>query len=115
MRRLLFVGGLLLIASLVVAAGTTRNVTYRTTRPTTGSPAVQFNWNISDNNGATWTLAATTPDTVVTLPLTLLKTYIVKVAGVDALGRQGQFSVNADPFTPDDGPPGVPGKPARLP
>lgn len=105
--------GVLLVGTLAIAAGTTRSVTYRCTKPTTGSPVVTYNWYTSDNAGTTWTLAATSTDTFVTLSLTLLKTYIVKVEGVDALNRHGPFSVNADPFTPDDGPPGAPGKPVR--
>lgn len=103
----------LLLGSLAVAAGTTRSVTYRTTKPTTGSPVTQYNWYMSDNNGTTWTLGVSTPDTVATLQMTLLKTYIVRVEGVDALNRHGPFSVNSDPFTPDDGAPGAPGKPVR--
>jgi len=115
MRRIvLLVVSVLLLGSLAFAA-TTRSVTYRVTRPTTGSPAVAFNWHLSDNNGTTWTLATTTPDTFATLTLTTLKTYLVKVQAVDALNRIGPFSVNSDPFTPDDGAPGATGKPTRVP
>lgn len=115
MRKWTIIVAVLLAASLVIAAGTTRSVTYRTTKPTTGSPVTQYNWYLSDNSGTTWTLGASTADTVATLQLTLLKTYIVRVEGVDALNRHGPFSVNSDPFTPDDGAPGAPGKPSRVP
>jgi len=36
------------------------------------------------------------------------------VAGVDAQDRQGTWSVSSDPYSPDLGPPGQPGKPMIM-
>ena len=49
-----------------------------------------------------------------TLAATLDGTHRIRVAGVDALDRQGPFSVPSDPYTPLDSPPSEPGKPIPV-
>jgi len=116
MKRILMIAtGVVLLAAFAVAAGTTTPVTYRWTKPTTGSPVVTYEVYTSTNNGTTWALAATEPDTTATIPLTYMQTYLVRVRGVDAQNRVGAYSPASDPFMPDAGAPGASGKPIRVP
>ena len=46
-----------------------------------------------------------------TLNATLGQSHQTRVAGVDAENRQGPFSNASDPYMPDAGAPGQPGKP----
>lgn len=99
---------------LVVGGQTTSiNVTYTWTAPTTGS-AVHHYVVQTSSNGTTWTTLAaqpTTPTITVAAPVGI--PIIVRVAGVDAQGRQGVYSESSTPFSPDAGAPGVPGTPNR--
>lgn len=80
------------------------------TAPTTGSPAVSYVLQLSVDGGPFVTYG-TTETTSLSLTLDNLKTYIARVAGVDALGRQGPWSEDSDPYLADLGLPGQPGKP----
>jgi hypothetical protein len=87
-------------------------VTYTWTAPTTGSAVAYYLVEVSNDGGANWTVAGTTLDLTYTFTdFQNFDTYIVRVAGVDAQGRQGPYSVPSDPYTPDLGPPGAPGVP----
>lgn len=104
---------LILLASLAIGQTTSLNVTYTWSAPTTGS-AVHHYVVQTSSNGTTWTTIAaqpTSPSVTVAAPVGV--TILVRVAGVDAQGRQGVYSDPSDPFVPDAGQPGAPGKPVK--
>ncbi len=103
----------LLVGTLPAQAQTTVQVTATWTAPSTGSPVHHYVVQLSTNGGA-YQAAGTTTTTSVTLTLTVGSTYTVRVAGVDAQSRQGPYSLPSDPYTPDLGPPGQPGKPILM-
>lgn len=103
----------LLIGSIAIGQTTSLNVTYTWSAPTTGS-AVHHYVVQTSSNGTTWTTIAaqpTSPSVTVAAPVGV--TILVRVAGVDAQGRQGVYSDPSDPFVPDAGQPGAPGKPVK--
>ncbi len=85
-------------------------VSYTWTAPTTGTP-VEFYVVQHSVNGGQWTQVDTSTENTYTLSATAGESHQIRVAGVDADDRQGPFSVASDPFTPDAGAPGQPGKP----
>jgi len=85
-------------------------VNYQWTAPVTGSPVDHYVVQQSVNGGS-WTQIATSSSTTYTLSASVGDAHSIRVAGVDADGRQGVFSVASDPYTPDLGAPGQPGKP----
>lgn len=91
--------------------------TYRWTSPTTGSPVVAYNVELKEDQND-WVFYKSTPDTNITMNLKIGITYTVRVAGVDALDRQGVYSDPSEPYTPQSpepvGPPSKPGKPYRV-
>ncbi len=95
------------------AAQTTEDVTYTWTPPTTGSPVDHYVVEHSVNDGPFVQIATVTTNTY-TLAATVDDSHQVRVAGVDALARQGPYSEASDPYTPQLGPPGQPGKPIPL-
>lgn len=104
---------LILLASLAIGQTTSLNVTYTWSAPTTGS-AVHHYVVQTSSNGTTWTTIAaqpTSPSVTIAAPVGV--TILVRVAGVDAQGRQGVYSEASDPFVPDAGQPGAPGKPVK--
>lgn len=110
---------LILIATvlLVVAAGAVQaqeSVSYTWTAPTTGSAVDHYVVQHSTDGGA-W---VTVDDAVTTLSYTLSAAYDVehriRVAGVDALDRQGPWSAASDPYSPTLGAPGQPGQPIPV-
>lgn len=103
----------LLISTLVIGQTTVVNVTWTWTPPTTGSVVHHYVVQTT-NNGSTWTTITAQPTTAsITLPCQVGTNIQIRVAGVDAQGRQGVWSEMADPFVPDAGVPGAPGKPVR--
>ncbi len=79
--------------------------------PTTGELAVSYVVETREDGGD-WALAGTTTDAFyVFTEFTVLHTYEVRVAAVDASDRQGSFSLPSLPLTSDQGPPGAPGIP----
>jgi hypothetical protein len=116
-RRLLFVAGLALLmtlsGALPAAAQSTVQVTASWTPPSTGSPVEHYVVQVSTNGGP-YASAGTTTTTSISLTFTVGNTYTVRVAGVDAQDRQGPYSAPSDPYTPDIGPPGAPGKPVIM-
>jgi hypothetical protein len=112
-RKALFVLSLILLASLAIGQTTSLNVTYTWSAPTTGSVVHHYVVQTS-SNGTTWTTITaqpTSPSATVAAPVGVQ--LLVRVAGVDAQGRQGVFSDPSDPFVADAGQPGAPGKPVK--
>lgn len=81
--------------------------------PGGGSPAVRYVVQVKTDSGqfATYTTVTTTS---AVLTLESGHTYIVRVAGVDARDRQGPWSAESEPWTPDLGPPTAPTKPTLV-
>ena len=91
-------------------AQTEVSVNYTWTAPTTGSPVDHYVIQHSLNSGA-WTQIATSSGNTYTLIASIGDSHQIRVAGVDDQARQGPFSMASDPYTPELGPPGQPGKP----
>lgn len=105
----------LLVLGISLAAGaaqaqTTMDVAYQWTAPTTGAAVDHYIVEHSVDGGA-WTQVASVATNTYTLTAEVGVSHRVRVAGVDALGRQGVYSDPSDPYTPDPGSPGQPGKP----
>lgn len=104
-----------LIATLLLGAGsalaqTEMQVNYQWTAPTTGTVVDHYVVEQSVNSGP-WTQVGTASSNTFTLTAAVGNSYQLRVAGVDADDRQGPYSVTSDPYVPDAGPPGQPGKP----
>ena len=100
---------MILLASTAMAQ-TEVEATCEWAAPTTGSPVLLYVIEHSVIDGA-WTQIATTSATTYTFMVSVGDSHRVRVAGVDADGDQGPFSLPSDPYIPDLGPPGQPGKP----
>lgn len=105
----------LVLMFVVPVASAPINVTYSWTAPTTGSACVAYEVERSLDNGVTWTAYTTTTSTTAVVVAPDLQPIVIRVRGVDSLGRKGVYSASSDPFTNDPGPPGACGKPARIP
>jgi len=81
--------------------------------PTYGTPVEHYVLQHSINDGA-WQLVGTTQDTLYTFGISFLDSHRVRVAGVDAEGRQGPFSLPSNYYRPADVFPNQPGKPFRF-
>jgi hypothetical protein len=102
-----------LCGALPAAAQTSVQVTASWNPPTEGSPVVHYVLQLSIDGG-NFTTVATVEGVSHVLELEIDRTYIARVAGVDAQDRQGPWSLPSDPYTPDVGAPGQPGKPMIL-
>jgi hypothetical protein len=102
-----------LSGALPAAAQTTVQVTATWAAPSEGSPVQHYVFQLSTNGGPFATVG-TVSGTSYALELEIGQTYIARVAGVDSQGRQGSWSLPSDPYTPDVGPPGQPGKPIIM-
>lgn len=91
-------------------AQTEMPVAYTWTVPTTGT-AVEFYVVEHSVDGGNWTQIATSTENTYTLNATVGQSHRIRVAGVDASNRQGPYSLPSDPYLPDAGAPGQPGKP----
>lgn len=91
-------------------AQTEMPVTYTWTAPTSGT-AVDFYIIQHSVDGGNWTQVATSTENTYTLTATVGQSHQIRVAGVDSGNRQGPYSVASDPYLPDAGAPGQPGKP----
>ena len=94
----------------LAAAQTSVEVQYVWTAPTTGSP-VDYYVVQHSADGGTWVTLGNAPELTYTLDAEYGVSHQIRVAGVDAEGRQGPYSAPSDPYTPDAGAPGQPGKP----
>jgi len=115
--RILQIGQWVLLGMLVLApavsAQTTQDVTFTWTPPTSGAAVDHYVVEQSVDDGP-WVQIATVASNSFTLAATLEHSHQIRVAGVDALDRQGPFSEASDPYTPADSPPGEPGKPIPV-
>ena len=114
MRKFIVSGilGLLLLIAGSAFGQTVTSVEYQWTASIEGSPAVEYTvqYRVDGGNWIDAGVATTTSWTFENL-FEYHKTYEVRIAGVDKLGRQGPFSDPSDPYMPDLGPPGAPGIP----
>jgi hypothetical protein len=117
MKRLLMilVALVVLVPMVVEAQTTTMPVTYTWTAPTTGSAVHHYIVQTSANLTAWTTLTAQPATPVITIPAAVGVNIQIRVAGVDAQGRQGLWSDPSIPFVLDAGAPGVSGTPIRVP
>ncbi|MBE0565085.1 MAG: fibronectin type III domain-containing protein [Krumholzibacteria bacterium] len=100
------------LAAAPAAAQTgTMDVAYQWTAPTTGSVVQHYVVEHSVDGGAWTQVAASVTGNSYTLAAVTGVSHRIRVAGVDAQGRQGPFSLPSDAYTPDAGAPGQPGKP----
>ena len=95
------------------AAQTEVEVEFGWTAPNTGSAVDHYVIEHSVNGGA-WTQIATSATNTYTLTATVGDSHQLRVAGVDAQGRQGVYSNPSAPYVPDVGPPGQPGQPILM-
>lgn len=89
----------------------TMTVSYQWTAPTTGSAVVYYVVEHDVDGSNDWQPEGQTDTNSFTLDLAVGQAHRIRVAAVDAEGRQGPWSVASDPYTPDLGAPGQPGKP----
>jgi hypothetical protein len=108
-----FIAALCLCLTVPASAQDTVQVTASWTAPTTGSPVQHYVLQLSINGGP-FTTVATVAGLSTQLELEIGQTYTARVAGVDSQDRQGSWSETSDPYTPDLGVPGQPGKPLIL-
>ena len=90
------------------------DVTYTWTAPTTGSAVHHYVFQHSVGGNPFVTIDDNVLDNTFVLSADYEQEHVVRVAGVDSLGRQGPWSVSSDPYTPSLGSPGVPGKPVAV-
>lgn len=81
------------------------------TPPTEGSPVERYILQVSTNGSTFQTLSDSITNTTYTFEAVWLQTYVARVAGIDALDRQGLWSELSDPYVPDQGEPGPPSIP----
>ena len=83
--------------------------------PTYGTPVVHYVLQHSINDGA-WATVGTTTDTTMTLTISENDYHRVRVAGVDAEGRQGPYSLPSNSYNPSIGNEGPtqPGQPVLF-
>lgn len=114
MKKLILAGALTLMLFATAAFAQVPDVTYVWTAPTTGSEVVKYTVELNIDGAGWLPVAEVTTATVTFSTFEYLKTYEVRVAGIDALDRQGPFSESSDPYTPDQGIPGQPSKPVII-
>jgi len=97
-------------------AQTSVDVQYVWTAPTTGTPVVHYVVQHSTDSSA-WVTLGNVTELTYTLSAEPGVSHQIRVAGVDAQGRQGPYSAPSEPYTPeptDTGAPGQPGTPVRV-
>jgi hypothetical protein len=116
MRKLLQISILMMIlAAGAVSAQTTVDATAGWSPPTYGTPVEHYVLQHSINDGA-WATVGTTTDTLYTMTISYTDFHRVRVAGVDAEGRQGPFSLPSNSYNPSEGVDGPtqPGQPTLF-
>ena len=109
-KTILFTLGIVSLMLVQGAALADVQVNYSWTAPTTGTPVDHYVIQHAVNGGP-WTQVATSATNSYTLTASEGDSHQIRVAGVDAQDRQGVYSISSDPYVPDAGPPGQPGKP----
>ncbi len=117
MKKLsLFIIALIATMGITVAqAQTVSSVKYSWSAPTAGSPVVEYSVEVRIDGGE-WVSHGVTliPEYIFSNEFEYFKSYEIRVAGVDIVGRQGPFSLASEPYMPDLGPPGTPGTPFLI-
>jgi len=103
---------LLTIMLLATTSFAAQNVTYEWTAPTTGSAVERYVFQLSLDGADFVTIGYPTNESYEVIIADGVEVS-ARVAGIDALDRQGPWSENSDPYT-DHGPPGQPGKPTII-
>jgi hypothetical protein len=93
-------------------AQTTVEATAGWSPPTYGTPVEHYVLQHSVNDGA-WATVGTTTDTLYTLTISYDDFHRVRVAGVDAEGRQGPFSLPSNSYNPSQTSPDGPAQPGQ--
>ncbi len=97
-----------------LGAAAQEEVQYVWTPPTTGSAVDHYVVQHSVNGGPFVTIDDNVDLTAYVLTASYEDEHSIRVSGVDALGRQGPWSVASEPYTPTEGAPGVPGRPIPV-
>ena len=110
-----FLSAVVLVVLMLASVSFAQTVGVRATweAPTEGSPVVQYILELSQDGGP-YVVYGSTEQTSMDLTLDNLSTYTARVAGQDALGRQGPWSLPSEPYLVDLGVPGAPGQPIIL-
>jgi hypothetical protein len=107
-----------LTAFAILAVGTAaqaqESVSYTWTAPTTGAPVDHYVVQHSEDGGAWVTVDDDVPTNTYELTAAFDVEHRIRVAGVDAQGRWGPWSVASEPYTPTLGAPGQPGQPIAV-
>lgn len=115
MKRLMIVLSVMLSLCAASAFAAAPPVTYTWTAPTTGTPPVRYTVELRTDSGPWVEVSTSTVNPTYTFStFDYLKVYEVRVAAVDALNRKGIYSQSSDPYMPDLGVPGAPGKPVAI-
>ena len=101
---------LAILAGSQAFAQTTLEASFQWTAPTTGAPVDHYVVQHRVDSGA-WVIVGSSTTNTYTMNLAVGQSHEIRVAGVDADGRQGEYSDPSDPYVPDLGAPGKPGKP----
>lgn len=101
------------LLSALPAAAQTVQVSASWSPPTEGSPVHHYILQLSTDGGP-FTTVGSVEGTTYVMELEVGSTYVARVAGVDAQDRQGPWSLDSEPYSPDLGPPGQPGKPMIM-
>jgi len=114
MKKILITLILVFMASTAMSA-TVPEVTYVWTAPTTGSAVDHYVVQLKVGE-LDWIQFEGTELVGYTFEnlFEYDQTYIVRVAGVDVQSRQGLWSDQSIPYTPDAGAPGIPGAPIFI-
>ena len=99
-----------MILPTLALAQTEMTASFQWTAPTTGSAVDHYVVQHQEDGGA-WTDLGTVATNQYVLTATEGVAHSIRVAAVDAQSRQGVWSEASDPYTPDPGAPGQPGKP----
>lgn len=113
MRKLLLALSLVMMLSVGSVDAQVQTVHYSWTAPTTGSAVHHYIVQHRIGDGA-WIQVASVTTLTYDLAATNLDAHQIRVAGVDALDRQGLWSEPSESYTPDAGAPGGCGRPVRY-
>jgi len=105
---------MLALAAFATGALAQEEVTYSWTAPSTGSAVDHYVLQHSVNGAPFVTIDANVSNNTYILTASYEDEHSIRVAGVDSAGRQGPWSLPADPYTPTLGAPGQPGKPIAV-
>lgn len=114
--KMIILGLLVVVMAGNAAAQTEVETTARWTPASYGTPAVEFVVQHSVNDGP-WATVGTTTATTFPMTVTFDDSHRVRIAAVDAEGRQSAFSVPSNPYNPSDGAitgPAQPGQPTLF-